>query len=548
MINPVTALSRLWNLLSIYKKEVYQIYFYALLNGLVNLSLPLGIQAIVIFIQTGQISTSWMILVLFVLLGIAITGFLQVMQLRIVEHIQQDIFARSAFEFAWRLPKIKLKELDQIHAPELVNRFFDTLTIQKGLPKILIDFSLAIFQIVFGLLLLAIYSPYFIILGVSLLALLFVIFRITGPKGLRTSLKESGEKYKLAHWLEEVARTNKSFKINSDSRLHMNKADAISHDYINARESHFKVLISQFRFIIGFKVLVAAGLLLLGGFLVFQGRMNLGQFVASEIVIILIINSVEKLLRIIDTIYDVLTSLEKIGYVTDLDLDEHNEVMIPDYEPGLSIQANNIEFAYKNQRIPLIDDLSFSIDAGSKVLLKGSGGSGKSTLLRLIAGMWEPHSGDILINEVSIAHACKTDLYPKIGFYLPTNQIFEGTIAENITMGRDIPEQKIYETIELLNLRSFLSQQPRGIDTLLDAEGKTLPRSIIQKLLIARAIIHEPELLLMEEPLVFIPENEKKAIAQYIMSPERPWTVVLIPEYTGWDQFANDSITLSKAS
>lgn len=193
-------IKRFWRLLTRYKTELRQIYVYALFIGIVNLTLPLGIQAIINFLQTGELTSTWMILVGFVLAGIAITGVFQVYQLRIVENIQQDLFARSAFEFAYRIPKITFLELDKIHAPELVNRFFDTLTIQKGLPKILIDFSLAIFQIVFGLILLAIYSPYFILLGLSLALILWLIFKVTGPKGLSTSLKESKYKYQLAHW------------------------------------------------------------------------------------------------------------------------------------------------------------------------------------------------------------------------------------------------------------------------------------------------------------------------------------------------------------
>ena len=134
----LTPIRRFWNLLKKFRQEIRQIYVYALFIGIVNLTLPLGIQAIINFLQTGELTSTWIILVGFVLVGIAITGLLQVLQFRIVENIQQELFTRSAFEFAYRLPKISFLKLDKIHAPELANRFFDTLTIQKGLPKILI--------------------------------------------------------------------------------------------------------------------------------------------------------------------------------------------------------------------------------------------------------------------------------------------------------------------------------------------------------------------------------------------------------------------------
>ncbi|MBK7410028.1 MAG: ABC transporter ATP-binding protein [Saprospirales bacterium] len=546
MIEDVKAISRFWKLLSLYRKEIYQIYLYAVLNGLVNLSLPLGIQAIINLIQGTEISTSWMVLVGFVLVGIAITGVFQVLQLRIVEDIQQNVFARSSFEFAYRIPKIKLSELEHIHAPELVNRFFDTLTIQKGLPKILIDFSLASFQVIFGLILLALYSPYFIILGLFLFFLLWVIFKLTGPKGLQTSLKESKYKYKLAHWLEEVARTNKSFKVSSSNDFHLQKTDEIASNYLQAREKHFRVLLQQFQFFIGFKIIVAAGLLILGSVLVFQQQMNLGQFVASEIIIILIINSIEKLIQIMDTIYDVLTALEKIGYVTDLSLDEHQEAPLPQTGEGISVEVVNLEFSFPEMKKKLIKELSFQIPASSKTVIAGDSGSGKSTLLHLMAGFYDLDEGEILLNEIPVNHSNKEELYSKVGFYFPDNQLFEGTMMENITVGRDIPEKEVLDIVHILGLKQFVATQPKGLYTGIDPEGKRLSRSIIQKILIARAIVHQPDLLLMEDPMQFVEESEKNSIIDHIMHPDRGWTVIVVADYPYWEEKSTKVITLNK--
>ena len=216
---------RLKKLLSVDKREITQVYIYALLNGLVNLSLPLGIQAIINLIQGGEVSTSWIILVAFVLIGIALTGVFQLMQLRIVENIAQKIFSRASFEFAYRIPRIKYSELYKYYAPELANRFFDTITIQKGLPKILIDFSLAAFQIIAGLIVLSLYHSFFILFGVVLIALVYSILVFTGPKGLTTSLKESKHKYDVAHWLEEVARTKMSFKLVKNPEVSLRNTD-----------------------------------------------------------------------------------------------------------------------------------------------------------------------------------------------------------------------------------------------------------------------------------------------------------------------------------
>lgn len=544
----ITPIRRFWNLLSQYKPELRQIYGYAIFIGIVNLTLPLGIQAIINYIQTGEMTSSWVILVSFVLVGIAITGTLQVFQLRIVENIQQDLFTRSAFEFAYRIPKISFLQLDKIHAPELVNRFFDTLTIQKGLPKVLIDFSLAAFQITFGLILLAIYSPYFIILGLALLFVLWLIFRITGPQGLSTSLKESKYKYQLAHWLEEIARVNRSFKLNASTKFHLNRADDIVFDYLSAREKHFRVLINQFRLFIGFKVFVAAGLLILGGYLVFQEQMNIGQFVAAEIIIILIINSVEKVLRIIDTIYDVLTALEKIGYVTDLKLDNDNGSALVEHQNAFAIKAAEIQFGFPDESQKIINGLSFEIPSKSKVVLTGPSGSGKTLLLQIIGGILPIQEGELYINDIPFNNYQRENLYEKLGFAFPTNQVFEGTFRENILMGRSLSDQQLAEITKLLKLNDYFVSQPKGVDSYVDSGGRRLPRSIIQKLLIARIIVGKPKLLLMEDPLQFVEEAEKKRIIDYLMDPQRDWTLIVVSDFYYWKEKGTQTLELKKAT
>ena len=162
-------MDRFWRLLKPDRKEIRNIYFYAIFAGLVNLSLPIGIQSIINLIQGGQMSTSLIVLIFFVILGVTFTGVLQVNQLVISEHLQQKIFARAAFEFSYRLPKIRLEAMYKHFAPELMNRFFDIVSIQKGLTKILIDFSTASIQTIFGLILLSLYHPFFIIFSSELL-------------------------------------------------------------------------------------------------------------------------------------------------------------------------------------------------------------------------------------------------------------------------------------------------------------------------------------------------------------------------------------------
>lgn len=130
--NTASPLKRLYSLLKLDRKDIFQTFYYAIFAGLLSLSVPLGIQAIVNLIQGGRVSTSWIVLVVLVTLAVGFMGILELMQIRVVENIQQRIFTRASFEFAYRFPKIKMNDFGTSYPPEQANRFFDVLTIQKG--------------------------------------------------------------------------------------------------------------------------------------------------------------------------------------------------------------------------------------------------------------------------------------------------------------------------------------------------------------------------------------------------------------------------------
>lgn len=542
----MTPIQRFWKLLAPFKKEVYQIYLYAILNGLVNLSLPLGIQAIVNIIQMGALTTSWAVLVLFVLIGIVFSGVFQLTQLRIVENIQQEIFAKSSFEFAFRFPKIKLSNLQNLHTPELANRFFDTLTIQKNLPKVLVDFSLAIFQAFFGLVLLSVYSPYFLILGVFLVSSIWVLFKATSPKGLSTSILESKFKYIVAHWLEEVARTHKSFKKFSSFALHLKQTDAKTINYLEAREKHFGVLVTQFKFFILFKVLLAAGLLVLGGLLVYNEQMNIGQFVAAEIIILLIITSTEKLINSIDSIYDLLTALDKIGNVTDLDLDQKRKVDLKDIDTGITVDISNLSYKGKENEEYLLKEFSANIKGGSKATILGDNKVAKSMLVNIISGFLDINSGAVKLDGVPIENINKSTLNKQLSIHFSTNELFEASLIDNITVGRPINEGRVNEIISLMGLNLFVSNLPNGLDSIINPSNYFLSKDITQKILLARALVEQSRLYIFEYPFLYLKQNEKERIINFMFEYEKESTFIITTDDDYWLSKSDQQIVITK--
>ena len=536
----LTPWRRFVGLLQLERRAILQVFYYAIFSGLVALSLPLGIQAIVNLIQGAQISTSWVVLVALVTLGVAFSGALKLMQLRIIENIQQKIFTRASFEFTYRFPKIKMDQLYNAYPPELANRFFDTLSVQKGLSKILIDVPTAILEILFALILLSFYHPFFIVFGLLLIVLIYVVFKFTASNGLKTSLKESKHKYKVAHWIQEVARTMGSFKISGKTNLALAKNDLLVSSYLDARESHFKVLLLQFVKMIGFKVVVTAALLIIGGLLVLNQEMNIGQFVAAEIIILLVIASVEKLILGLDSIYDVLTSIEKIGQVVDMDLEnqEGEHIQLKD---DFKVELQNLGMQTPDGEMQLLQNINLIINAKSRILIYGSNGSGKSSLLRTIAGLLEPTEGKLFINERNISSVNLNSYRKYLGLSLLEETPFEGTIRDNVTFGdAAILDDEIYQTFKDLDLIDFLKEQPNGLNTIIYPEGKQLSYTLSRKLILARAILKKPRLLILEDPLNQMAQEEAMNIIQLLTNPKNNWGLVVVSRNHDWETYCKE--------
>lgn len=518
-------------MLSVDRKQITNIYIFAIFSGLVNLSLPLGIQAIINLINVGEVSTSWLILVLLVIGGMIMMGILQILQLTIVERLQQKVFTRAAFEFAYRLPRMRMSAVRQYYGPELVNRFFDTLSVQKGLPKLLIDLSQASLQIIFGLILLSFYHPFFIFFSLIIVVIVAIVLRVTGPSGLKTSLQESKYKYAVAHWLEEVARTLETFKLAGKTDLPLQKTDKLVTGYLKARRSHFRVLLTQYINMVGLRAIIAAGLLLLGGMLVIEQQMNIGQFVAAEIVIILVLAAIEKLILSMETIYDVLTAIEKIGTVTDLPLESKQSNPLGNFDEsgGLAIKLRNFSYRFEDADYDILHHINLNIEEGQKVCIAGFSGSGKSLLLQLIAGLYEEYGGTITYNGTPLGNVDLNDLRYVIGDSLSREDIFRGTIAENISMGREnITFEDIKSAVQLLGLTDFVEMQSEGYNTELEPEGRKLPKTIAQKIMLARSIVGQPKLLLLEDTFNNLETSDRERLLNYLLDPSNPCTIIAV--------------------
>ncbi|MBK9320332.1 MAG: ATP-binding cassette domain-containing protein [Bacteroidetes bacterium] len=482
MKEEVTSTRGLIKHLKLERSDITAIYFYAILSGLIQLSLPLGIQAILGFVLGATMVTSVYVLIFIIILAVLIVGYLQIRQMKIIEKIQQKIFVNFAFEFAEKIPNMDLKKADQYYLPEKINHFFETINIQKGVSKLLIEIPAATIQIIFGLVLLSLYHSLFLISSLLLIAILWTIFKISGRKGIETSINESNNKYDVIAWLEELGRVIKSFKYSQGSHLNLIKTDRKLLEYITSRKSHFSVLLFQFKSLVFLKVAITAIMLILGTSLLFNQKINIGQFVAAEIVILTIIGAMEKLITSLEYVYDVITGMLKINRVLDFPNEKEGKLILTSKE--LNITMSNMTFSYSEKK-EIFQDVSLKIPAKAVTCISGEENSGKSTFLKLLTGSYMDFKGSIQFNDLPLKNYSFESLRSQMGIFLYDQDIFEGTLYENITLGRNETSiEHIMEIAKKSGLENFISFFPDSFESMIDPMGRKLPSTTIRKILL----------------------------------------------------------------
>jgi ABC-type bacteriocin/lantibiotic exporter with double-glycine peptidase domain len=525
----LSPLQRTFQLLHREKREVGLVYLYAVLVGLLSLTLPLAVQSIIGLIQGGLFLQPIVWLIAFVILGSFASGALGIAQLHVVELIQQRIFARVAFEFGFKVPRLDFETTLNADLPETMNRFFEVVTIQKSLGKLLTEATAALLSVGFGMILLTFYHPYFTLFGFALLFGLFLLFRISGPKGLETSLAESKYKYRTVHWLEEMARAITAFKFSGGSPLPLRRMDELVTGYLKYRRKHFGILLQQAWSMIAFKVIVTGGLLVLGAVLVVNRQISLGQFVASEIVIVTILSSVEKLIQSIATVYDLLTSVDKLGYVSDLPMEEPRGIPLRARTEGFRVMLRDVSYRYPGAPTPSLRRVNLDVSAGERIGIVGADGAGQSTLLRVMSGLLEGYEGIITFDGVTLRDLDQRGLRAQVGQMLSLTDLFDGTIEENVTVGRpDISTEDVLRSLERSALAEHVQAMPLGLRTPVSAGGGSLSVSNAKKLLLAQAIVGHPRLLLLEDIVQYLEGQDREGVIQMLTDGAAGWTLVIV--------------------
>lgn len=520
--------ARLLALLARERAEVGVVTVYAALVGVLGLALPLGVQAIVGLVSGGMLLQPVVVLIGFVVLGTLAAGVVQVLQLAAVERMQQRIFARLALNWSVRLPRVQREALQGADLPEVTNRFFEIISIQKGLAKLLTEGIAALLGIAAGLLLLTLYHPAFSIAGVLFFASLALLLWLTGRGGLTTSLAESTSKYRVAHWLQEIARRVTTLQLAGASRLPLGRMDDEVAGYLELRQAHFRVLVRQSMAAVVFKTLITGGLLVLGTTLVVRRQITLGQFVASELVVVGMLGGIEKLILSLTTVYDVLTASEKAGHVDDLAVHTpHGRTPLPERPPrGRALAVRDLAYRYPGTVHPALDGLAFELQPGEVVAVTGAEGAGESTLLQLLAGLLPGYEGIVTLDGVSLRDVDAAALRREVALVEPIAELLDATLEENVTLGRPhVTPDDVRWALDVAGLSTTVHALPDGLDTRIGG-GVRLPSHVQRRLALARAVAGRPGLLMFDEFFHHLEPRARRETLARLLAPDATWTLL----------------------
>ncbi|MCS6989224.1 MAG: ABC transporter ATP-binding protein/permease [Chloroherpetonaceae bacterium] len=516
-------LGKLWKLFKEEKKDFFIVLTYAAIVGLMSLVVPLSASAIVNSVMLG-LSSQLATLCALVAIGLLFVGAFDVMKRYVADVLQRRIFVRTSFDLAYRLPRMTQAAFKEEYAPEVVNRFFDVLTIQKTIGKFLLDGTGAGLIVLVGLFLLAIYHPFFILFDLALLAFVPVVIFVLGRDGLETSVKESKKKYALVSWFEEIARCQTSFKLFAKPEFIYQRVDSIAINYVQARHKHFLVLARQMVGSAIFRAAATVGVLGLGGALVLNEQLTIGELVAAELVVIAMLGAIEKLIEQFEHHYDLFTAIDKVSHLVDRPLEPSGGEPVPPFNDAATIEFKNVEFGYDSHH-KILKGVSLRIEKGARVSLVGASGSGKTTIANLLLGLYEPQRGNILIGDYDISRFSLDSLRKAVGIVLEENEIFDGTIEENITMGRDFSYERIVWALKTAQLYDEVLALPKGLKTRLVAMGQNAPIGLRRRIMFARTIIGKPCVLILDESFGGLEESVKLDLIHALYK-EKCWTII----------------------
>jgi len=524
-----TLLAGLHTLLDLDRPLLTYLLAYAAAIGLLSLIIPLTVQEFVntfaYAIQPITIVTLTGIMVL-ILLSV---GAFRALQLSAVEMLEERVFARIALSMARLLPGLKIQGFRPKHA----NYFVEAVFLQRAVSTLLTDIINMVVGSITGATILVLYHPVFLLFLAALFTGGAVIVASLNYGGFRATLATSHAKYETLNWLQEIAGNLLHFKVSESRPLLLRRTDQLVAAYVAARQARFRVLLRQYLGSVGWQAVGHSGLIATAGWLLADGQLTLGQFVAAEVIVGTLLLNFDSIVKRMGHIFYFFTAVTELEAVFSLprDIKEGTPRHAISESPfhGLRLTCRDVSFAYP-ESAPVFRGLDLDATPGEKVALLMRSGTGKSTLAFILSGLFAPTTGVVLYNGTDLRDVEGESLNACRGYVPDANlTLFEGTLEDNITMGRpSVTYQDIQWALRFVDLEDEIGSLPRGLATPVLARGQAFTTSQVSRILTARAIVARPRLLVLDGGLLSVPRTLREIILRRLCNKEESWTVVIV--------------------
>lgn len=539
-----SPLRRFISMLRLDQRDIWTLVLFALVAGILSLATPLAIESLVNVVSWGTYIQPLLVLAFMLLACLGLAGVLSILQAVIVEMIQRRQLVRIVGDLAHRFPRAVQESIQGHYPRELANRVFDIMTIQKASATLLLDGVSIVLTTTVGLLLLAFYHPFLLGFDIVLIISMVSITWVLGRGAIQTAIDESIAKYRIAHWLQDMLSMPSAFKVNGGETLGIERANRLTADYLVARQNQFRVIIRQVTFAIGLQVVASTALLGLGGWLVIQQQLTLGQLVASELVVTVVVGAFSKAGKSLEKFYDLMAGIDKVGHLLDIPVDARFELGELPEGPAL-VRWESLVFSFKKTgskvQIPAAE-----LKPGTSTAIIGSDSSGKSLLIKTLAGLVNPSQGSAEIAGTEANRAALAGEWRLVG-HAGETEIFHSTVEANVDLARgNIGRNQVREALVQVGLWDDIIRLPDGLKTVLQTDGYPLSKSQKSLLMIARAIVGEPRLLLVDGLLDALGPASQVRVWDAIAGKNKPWTLLVASNQREISDRCDQKIDLGK--
>jgi putative ABC transport system ATP-binding protein len=522
MASTHNPLDRLKLLISIEQHDIKTLLAYGVGIGLMSLATPVAVQALVNTISFGALFQPLLVLTLILFVLVGFSNFLVGMQFYVIDMLQRRLFVRLFGEAAYNLQQASYNLRDKLHLPELANRFLDVVTLQKTAAVLLMETLGYFLQTIIGMVLLAFYHPLLLAFDLFLItAIVFILF-VLGRNGISAAIEQSKAKYDALAWLENLAANPILGKSEQGQAFLRQQTNSIALTYLEASAKHFRILSRQNTGALILHTLANTLLLGMGGWMVIDRQLSLGQLIAAELVVNAMIYGLTRLGKTLDNFYEMVASTDKINYLLELPQDSVTGMTPQSKDSPYQVDVVDLSLPLNTDYDALI---GFNLHLASGEQLVITEGADKSSLFDTLYGLRLPLAGYVCLDQQDLRDLNLRQLRNTVAL-VRDPEILEESVMDNVQLGRDLPIHVVKQALANVGLLDDILELPEGLNTHLSIHGKPLTNEQTLRLTLARALVGNPRLLLLDNVLDRIDSRLLPDLLDVIFAKQSPWTLM----------------------